>query len=56
MTTHPPKETGARGSCQRGLGAPHLGVAKIEVDGLGMADVQDPIGLRREPCPHLQGW
>lgn len=38
-----------------GLGASHLGIAKVKIDGLGVADVQDPIGLRREPCPHLQG-
>lgn len=55
MTTRFLKEAGARGSCQWGLDAPHLGVAEVEVDGLGMADVQDPVGLRREPCPHLQG-
>lgn len=36
-----------------GAGCTHLGVTKVEVDGLGMANVQDAIGLRREPCPHL---
>lgn len=36
-------------------GTAHLGVAEIEVDGLGVPDVQDPVGLGREPRPHLPG-
>ena len=30
-----------------------LGITKVEVDCLGMADVQDSVGFRGEPCDHL---
>ena len=37
-----------------GVGANlYLGIAKVEIDGLGMANVKDAIRLRREPCHHL---
>ena len=29
-------------------------IAKVEIDGLGMANVKDAIRFRREPCHHLQ--
>ena len=29
-------------------------IAKVEIDGLGMADVKDAIRFRREPCHYLQ--
>lgn len=38
----------------RRLSAFYLGIAKVEVDGLGMAYVQDPIRLRREAGPYLK--
>ena len=31
----------------------YLSIAKVEVDSLGMSNVQDTIGLRREPSNHL---
>ena len=38
-----------------GIGANlYLGIAKVEIDGLSMANVKDAIRLRREPCHHLQ--
>ena len=30
-----------------------LGITKVEVDCLGVADVQDSVGFRGEPCDHL---
>lgn len=35
------------------LGKTHLGIAKIEVDGLGMSNVQDSIRFRGKPSYHL---
>ncbi len=31
-----------------------LGIGKVEVHGLGVADVQNAVGLGREPRHHLQ--
>ena len=30
-----------------------LGITKVEVDCFGVADVQDSVGFRGEPCDHL---
>lgn len=32
----------------------HLGIAKVEVDGFGMSNVQDSIGFWREPGTYLR--